>query len=402
MLSDEEIDKLLESVRAIKEEEAAKKAPPSGHTYGEPKEPTAPKEPEQGAMGLRPTGPANRSARVSAGSIIARKTAMQQTAETEKAFVSGAGDTKTRSASDVRKKTEATKQPEKKAPAKPGSGRRGEKNKKKNLILNILLVIFVLIFLGSGFYLVKYYIDSKQNKELVHSLKEMIDETGETGGATGDGSSPGTSSGAKVPEYVTVGDKKIQRKFRNLYEKNPDFVGWLTIEGTNVDLPVMYTPDQEQKYLRKNFDGDYALAGTPFIASRSDPEKPTTNVIIYGHNMKDGSMFSDLLKYKDEEFYQAHKQIHFNTIYKDAVYEVIAAFPGQVLNVGEEGFRYYEFFEAYSAEEFDSFVNNVKSLTTYNIPATATFGNELITLSTCEDSGASEGKRYVVVARKVE
>ena len=402
MLSDEEIDKLLESVRVIKEEEAAKKAPPSGHTYGEPKEPTAPKEPEQGAMGLRPTGPANRSARVSAGSIIAKKTAMQQTAETEKAFVSGAGDTKTRSASDVRKKTEAAKQPEKKAPAKPGPGRRGEKNKKKNLILNILLVIFVLIFLGSGFYLVKYYIDSKQNKELVHSLKEMIDETGETGGATGDGSSPGTSSGAKVPEYVTVGDKKIQRKFRNLYEKNPDFVGWLTIEGTNVDLPVMYTPDQEQKYLRKNFDGDYALAGTPFIASGSDPEKPTTNVIIYGHNMKDGSMFSDLLKYKDEEFYQEHKLIHFNTLYKDASYEVIAAFPGQVLNIGEEGFRYYGFFEAHSAEEFDSFVNNVKSLTTYNIPATATYGNELITLSTCEDSGASEGKRYVVVAKRVE
>ncbi len=276
------------------------------------------------------------------------------------------------------------------------------RRRKRNMILNILLVVFVVIFLVSGFFLLKYFMDSRQNKKLVHSLKEMIEEDG-TGSDAGDGTmNPGTSSGAAVPEYVTVGDKKIQRKFRNLYEKNPDFVGWLTIEGTNVDLPVMYTPDNEQKYLRKNFDGDYALAGTPFIAAESDPEKPTTNIIIYGHNMKDGSMFSDILKYKDEEFYQSHKTIQFDTIYKNATYEVIAAFPGQVLSVGEEGFRYYAFFEAHSADEFDSFVKEVKDRCSYDIPASASYGDELITLSTCEDSGANEGKRYVVVARRMK
>ena len=298
-------------------------------------------------------------------------------------------------------------QKENPAPEKPKTDRAAyfrsqmetaRKRRKRNLVLNILLVVFAVIFLASGIYLLKYYMDSRQNKKLVNSLKEMIDDSG----SLDPGEDPGyTTSDAKVPEYVTVGDKKIQRKFRNLYEKNNDFVGWLTIEGTSVDLPVMYTPDQEQKYLRKNFEGDYALAGTPFIASESDPEKPTTNVIIYGHNMKDGSMFSDLLKYKDEEFYQEHKTIEFDTIYDNGTYEVIAAFPGQVLNVGEEGFRYYAFYEAHSAEEMDTYVSEIKSRCSYTIPATAFYGDRLITLSTCEDSGASEGKRYVVVARRI-
>ena len=270
----------------------------------------------------------------------------------------------------------------------------------RNLILNILLVFFAAVFIISGVYLFKYYYDSKQNKKLVSSLKEMIEDDGS---GSDDPSSPNYKpSNAKVPEFVTVGDRRIQRKFRALYEKNNDFVGWLTVEGTNIDFPVMYTPDQEQKYLRKNFDGDYALAGNLFISAASDPFKPTTNVIIYGHNMKDGSMFSDLLSYKDESFYQEHKRIRFDTLEGNGTYEVIAAFPGQVLNVGEEGFRYYDFYDAASAEEFDTYISEIKSRCTYQIPTTAEFGDHLITLSTCENSGASEGKRFVVVAKRID
>ena len=278
--------------------------------------------------------------------------------------------------------------------------------RRRNRILNILLIVFGVIFLVSAFFLIKYFYDSKQNKELVHSLKEMIedDDTSGSGAGTGDdpsGSGFSGSSGARVPEFVQSGDRKLQRKFRNLYEKNKDFIGWLTIEGTNVDLPVMYTPSNEQKYLRLNYEGKYALAGTPFIAAASDPVKPTTNMIIYGHNMKDGSMFSDILSYKDESFYNEHKYIQFDTLDGNGTYEVIAAFPGQVLNVGEEGFRYYDFHEAHSEEEFDAFIHEVRQRCTYTIPTTASYGDRLITLSTCEDSGAGEGKRYVIVAKKV-
>ena len=283
------------------------------------------------------------------------------------------------------------------------------KRRRRNIILDILLIVFIATFIISGVFLLRYYLASKQNKELMGSLKEMIDmdaapdPTSQRGSQTDPGQTdPGYKpSDAEVPEYVTEDGKTILRMYRALYQKNNAFIGWLTIPDSNVDVPVMYTPSDEQKYLRKNFDGDYALAGTPFIAEGCDPEKPSANIIIYGHNMKDGSMFSDLLKYKDEEFYRFHKYIQFDTIYARGNYEVIAAFPGQVLNQGDEGFRYYYFYDTDSAEEFNTYVSEVKSRCTYSIPTTAEYGDELLTLSTCEDYGASEGKRYVVVAKRI-
>ena len=285
---------------------------------------------------------------------------------------------------------------------------RATKRRRRNRILDILLVVFLLTFLVSGFFLVRYFIQSKQNKELLGNLKEMIDtrpstDSGSTEQGQMDKNDPGyQTSDAEVPEYVTENGQQILRMYRALYQKNNDFMGWLSIEGTNVDLPVMYAPNYEQKYLRKNFEGEYALAGTPFISEECDPKKPSANLIIYGHNMKDGSMFSDILNYKDEDFYRQHKYIQFDTIYRKGTYEVIAAFPGQVLERGEEGFRYYYFFDAEDAEAFDTYIREVKARCTYSIPETAVFGDELITLSTCEDSGASEGKRYVLVAKRVK
>ena len=287
-----------------------------------------------------------------------------------------------------------------------------QKRRRKNLTLNILLIIFGLIFLVSGFFLVKYYYESHKNKEFVASLKDLLDteeEYEEPGTGSEDTPSTGTekqtgkTAGKKSdgPKLVTVNDRLVLKKYAKLYEKNFDFIGWLTIDGTSVDYPVMYTPNNEEKYLRKNFDGDYALAGTLFIAKNSDPVRPTTNILIYGHNMKDGSMFSDLLDYTDTDYYNEHKTIRFDTIYRTGRYEVIAAFHGQVLSEGEEGFRYYTFFDAETEEEFDSYVRAVKALSSVQDATTADFGDELLTLSTCDNTGAKEGKRFVVVAKRI-
>jgi len=288
-----------------------------------------------------------------------------------------------------------------------------EKRRRRNRILNILLIIFAAIFLVSGFFLLRYYMASRENKKLVSSLKEMIDTEDEPGEAPDAyistekeaSSDPGTGTTERPQkhesQFTMVNDRLVLKKFRNLYEKNTDFIGWLTAEGTSIDYPVMYTPGNEEKYLRKNFDGDYALAGTLFLAAGSDPVRPSTNLIIYGHNMKDGSMFSDLLKYKDRSFYEEHKYIRFDTIYGTNNYEIIAAFPGQILNVGEEGFRYYTFYDAGNAEEFDDYIGNVTSLSTIGATVQAEFGDELLTLSTCDNSGADQGKRFVVVAKKI-
>jgi sortase B len=246
----------------------------------------------------------------------------------------------------------------------------------------------------------------------VASLKDLLDTEEEyddpgsdpdTTQSTESGQQTGNTTGKKSdgPAYVTVNDRLVLKRYAKLYEKNTDFMGWLTIEGTTVDYPVMYTPNDEEKYLRKNFDVDYALAGTLFIAQNSDPVRPTTNILIYGHNMKDGSMFSDLLNYTESDYYTEHKYVRFDTIYRTGQYEVIAAFHGQVLNEGEEGFRYYSFYDAETEEEFDAYVREVKALSSVQDATTAKFGDELLTLSTCDNTGAKQGKRFVVVAKRI-
>ena len=200
--------------------------------------------------------------------------------------------------------------------------------------------------------------------------------------------------------YVEVDGKMILRKYSQLYADNTDFIGWLYIPGTKVGYPVMYTPEDEEFYLRKNYDKEYSTAGSLFVSKYSDVVKPTDNVVIYGHNMKAGTMFHDLLNYQDESYYQEHKTVVFNTIYGNAEYEVIAAFQTNIKEVEDTSFKYYQFFDADTAAEFDEYVNNCKALTPYDIPVTAKYGDKLITLSTC--SYHTDEGRYVVVAKRVK
>jgi sortase B len=116
--------------------------------------------------------------------------------------------------------------------------------------------------------------------------------------------------------------------------------------------------------------------------------------------MRNGSMFSTLLKYKDESFYKAHSIIHFSTLYETADYEIIAAFRSRVAYVNENTFKYYNFIDTPNKDDFDGFIDNIKTLTPYDIDCTAGFGDRLLTLSTC-DRSIDDG-RYVVVAKKVE
>lgn len=93
---------------------------------------------------------------------------------------------------------------------------------------------------------------------------------------------------------------------------NGDCIGWLSIDGTNISYPVMYTPSEPQKYLRRNFYGKYSQSGVPFLDGRCDIQN--TNFIIYGHNMKNGTMFADLKKYVDKDFLNEHRTVKFETV----------------------------------------------------------------------------------------
>ncbi len=272
----------------------------------------------------------------------------------------------------------------------------------KDHILNILLVFFILVFVGSGGYLGYYYWQINKSESRADELEQKIENDDEFATEEFYYATAGDAEMGKeaLSMYVEVDGKMILRKYSQLYADNTDFIGWLYIPGTKVGYPVMYTPEDEEFYLRKNYDKEYSTAGSLFISKYSDVVKPTDNVVIYGHNMKAGTMFHDLLNYQDESYYQEHKTVVFNTIYGNAEYEVIAAFQTNIKEVEDTSFKYYQFFDADTAAEFDEYVNNCKALTPYDIPVTAKYGDKLITLSTC--SYHTDEGRYVVVAKRVK
>ena len=272
----------------------------------------------------------------------------------------------------------------------------------KDHVLNILLVFFILVFLGSGGYLGYYYYSINKSESRADELEEKIENDDEFADEDFYYATVGDAEKGKeaLSMYVEVDGKMILRKYSKLYQENTDFIGWLYIPGTKVGYPVMFTPNDEEFYLRKNFDKEYSTSGTLFVSKYSDVVKPTDNVVIYGHNMKAGTMFHDLLNYADESYYQEHKTVVFNTIYGNAEYEVIAAFQTNIKEVNDTSFKYYQFFDANDPSEFDEYVNNCKALTPYNIPVTAEYGDKLITLSTC--SYHTDEGRYVVVAKRVK
>ncbi len=184
-------------------------------------------------------------------------------------------------------------------------------------------------------------------------------------------------------------------KYAAVYKQNNDFVGWISIEGTNIDYPVMQTVDTPNYYLKRNFDKQYSDYGVPYVQENCDLEF-SDNCVLYGHHMNNGTMFSDLCKYADEDFYREHKTIRFDTLSDFGEYEVIAAF--KTAAYSEQGFKYYHFTLADSAEDFDTYIAKCKELSLYDTGVTAEYGDRLITLSTCEYSRPNG--RMVVVAKQ--
>jgi sortase B len=288
--------------------------------------------------------------------------------------------------------------------AKSKSGKKTKLSKKSRIINTLCMVFFFLVFLGCAVYLFQYFWQIKKSEDEFDDLKAMIveddaetDDTDENVPEDEDGD---TAVVVKSEKFVTVNGKSVLKKFEKLYGENSDFIGWITIDGTKIDYPVMQTPEDEEYYINRDFDGNYSSSGTLFIDTNSDVEKPSDVLLIYGHNMKAGNMFHGLLDFEDEDFYEEHKYIDFDTIYGSGTYVVIAAFRDQIYDEDYTGIKYYDFFDAKDAEEFDGFVSYCKSRTSYNITETAEYGDKLICLSTC--AYHSENGRFVVLAKKVD
>lgn len=189
-------------------------------------------------------------------------------------------------------------------------------------------------------------------------------------------------------------------KFEELYAENPDFRGWLKIDGMKIDYPVMSREGDNDYYLDKNFAGEKDKNGLLILDYRCDLVSGSQNFIIYGHNMRSGVMFGTLKNYKDKAFCEAHPIIQFDTLYEEAEYKVVAAMLSEVAYADEDVFRYYDAIDMSTEESFEAFRENISKQALYMTGETLSYGDSCLILSTCDRY--KEDGRFVVIAKKIQ
>lgn len=247
---------------------------------------------------------------------------------------------------------------------------------------------FAALFLFSGIMLVRQYADKKQSAEAFEQVAALVQEI------QPEEDTPATTpTESEVPEETTV---TAYEKYAAVYAQNPDFIGWITVPGTNINYPVMQSVDKPDFYLKHAFDGSYSNYGVPYAQENCDLEM-SDNVILYGHHMSDGSMFADLCKYEREDFYREHSTFTFDTLSGYGTYEIVTVF--KTVAYSQDGFKYYHFVNAECEEDFEEYLAQCRALALYDTGVTAEYGDRLLTLSTCEYSRTNG--RMVIVAKRI-
>lgn len=261
--------------------------------------------------------------------------------------------------------------------------------KKKTIgIIAVSVLGAAAIFCGAMF--THQYLDAKNSKVAFDDLTSLIAEIDEPLKDT----EAEEKSGLSAEELAAAEAALAHEKYETLFAQNDDFIGWIRIEGTKVNYPVMQTPNKPDFYLKHSFDKSYSDYGVPYI-DEACMTGISNNLVIYGHHMNDGSMFADLCKYTDADFCKEHPTIAFDTLSSLGKYEVIAAFK---FNTNRETFKYNEY-TLMDEAQFAEFMENVHARQLYDTGVNAEYGDQLLTLSTCEYTYPNG--RFVVVAKKV-
>ncbi|MBQ7783844.1 MAG: class B sortase [Oscillospiraceae bacterium] len=198
-------------------------------------------------------------------------------------------------------------------------------------------------------------------------------------------------------------DGEILQGAEEMLKINSDTVGYICISGTEIDFPVVQTSDNE-KYLKTAFDGSSNKAGTVFLDYRNilTSSDRSDNLVLYGHNQKDRTMFGSLKDYKKNiNHYRAHPTITFNSNYESDVYKIFAYFVTEVEpHQTSDGivFDYHNYLDLSDKEVYNRFIDNIMLRSQVVTAVDVEYGDEFLTLSTC--SNEFEPSRFVVFARK--
>lgn len=247
----------------------------------------------------------------------------------------------------------------------------------KNFLYSLFIGLFGIAALTSIAFLLMYAAQSKQQAHLYSNLAAVREQD---------------------TQQETASEPEKQASYRNLYLENADMVGWIQIEGTSIDYPVMQTPADPNYYLKHDFEKHYTDYGCPFMQADCDALAPSDNLIIYGHNMKDGSLFADLAKYGSKDFWQTHKTVWFDTELGSYAYEIFAVIHMTVQADDADAFPFYRFVDAAAPEDFAAYVSACKARALYDTGIFAEYDDRLLTLSTCDN--ITDDGRLLVIANK--
>lgn len=178
----------------------------------------------------------------------------------------------------------------------------------KKKICIALMAAFIVLLGVSSYFIIDHYKEAEHQEQMYDSLVQIVED----------------SETEPAEPIIYSEDKTILPELTELYRQNNDLVGWICVEDTNINYPVMQTVDNPNYYLKRGFDKEYSSYGCPYVQEDCDVLKPSDNLVIYGHHMNNGSMFADLVKFKDEDFWQEHKTIVFNTLTEKNEYEILA------------------------------------------------------------------------------
>ena len=251
----------------------------------------------------------------------------------------------------------------------------------KSKYLMIGASVCAALFLFSGVMLYRQYADEKQSAEAFDNIAALVQDETPPADEPQESETP-------QPEQTAF------EKYAAVYEQNSDFVGWISIEGTNIDYPVMQTVDNPNYYLKHSFEKTYSDYGVPYVDEACAVDQ-SNNIVIYGHHMKNKTMFSSLVNYANKAYFDEHPVIRFDTLFGFGEYRVIAAFS---FDTNNETFRYNEYTDM-NEEKFDEFISECMARSAYDTGYTAEYGDRLLTLSTCEYTHTNG--RFVVVAKLI-
>ena len=268
------------------------------------------------------------------------------------------------------------------------------------LLYRMLILVLVAVLLISSTFVARYVIDSLEQKKEYDKLAAQVAQSRTDALLQSQSAQDANSAAAETPPEdgstppTEATEPSILPEYVAAYEENSDLVGWMVIDGTPINYPVMQTPDQPDYYLYRNFRKEDNAHGCLYVRESCDVFAPSDNVTIYGHHMKNGSMFTGLDKFRDSKFWKQHQTIVFDTLYEHHSYTVFAVFTTTASK--GKGFSYHRFEYAADEAEFNEFVATCKALALYDTGITPQYGDKLISLSTCEYS--QENGRLVVVA----